>query len=207
MNMSFEQIRTFFQIYIQILFLLAPFFSASMFLVMSEGMDSTQRRRAALRASGAILVLICVFFFFGKALFSILGITLPAFQVGTGSVLFLTSIMRVLGLGGHNHKQVDTEDDFSIVPLAIPVIVGPGTIGALLVYSTSVHGLAEVLITFSAVFAGGLTVALFVLLAEQIERWLGHKILSMIVKVTALMLTALAAQIIFSGIKGFMAGN
>jgi multiple antibiotic resistance protein len=206
-DVSFEQIRTFFHIYIQILFLLAPFFAVSIFLMMSEGMDSMQRRKAALRTSAAILVLICVFFFFGKPLFSILGITLPAFQIGTGSVLFLTSIIRVLGIGPANHKQVDPDDDFSIVPLAIPIIVGPGTIGALLVYGTAVQGFVEGITTFLAVLAGGLTVAIFVLLAERIEQWLGHKILSMIVKVTALMLTALAAQIIFTGIKGFMAGS
>lgn len=204
MSISAEHFSTFFRIYVQILFLLAPFFSASIFLMMSEGMDSLQRHRAAKRTSVAILILICVFFFFGKPLFSILGITLPAFQIGTGSVLFLTSIMRVLGLGTHNHKQVDSDDDFSIVPLAIPVIVGPGTIGALLVYATSVQSFIEEIVTFSAVMAGGVTVGVFVLLAERIEHWLGRKILSMIVKVTALMLTALAAQIIFNGIKGFM---
>jgi multiple antibiotic resistance protein len=206
-NLSFEQFRTFFHIYIQILFLLAPFFAVSIFLMMSEGMDSVQRRKAATRTSAAILILICVFFFFGKPLFSILGITLHAFQIGTGSVLFLTSIMRVMGIGSSNHRRVDPDDDFSIVPLAIPIIVGPGTIGALLVYGTAVQGVAEIMTTFSAVLAGGITVAVFVLLAERIEQWLGHKMLSMIVKVTALMLTALAAQIIFTGIKGFMAGS
>lgn len=204
MSLLPAEVRLFLTVYIQILFLLAPFFSASVFMMMSEGMDALSRHKAAVRTSIAILILICVFFFFGKPLFAILGITLEAFQIGTGSVLFLSSIMRVLGIGSQIHRRSDTDEDFSIVPLAIPIIVGPGTIGAMLVLSTTVQGTAQTVITFLAVLAGGLTTAMFVLLAEKIERLLGHKILSMIIKVTALMLTSLAAQIIFTGIKGFM---
>ncbi len=165
MGISFEQVKTFFHIYIQMLFLLGPFASASVFLMMSEGLDPVSRRKAAWRTSTAILVSICFFFFFGKPLFSVLGVTLHAFQIGTGSVLFLSSIMRILGIGPSVSKQADPEHDVAIVPVAIPLIVGPGTIGALLVYGTSVHGFIELLGTFSAVLAGGITVAIFVLLA------------------------------------------
>jgi multiple antibiotic resistance protein len=202
MSLTFEQIRSFFHIYIQMLFLLAPFFSSSIFLMMSDGMEPPQRRKAAIRTSFGVMACICVFFFFGKPLFSVLGITLPAFQVGTGCVLFLSSIMRVLGIGIQQHHRNENED-FAVVPLAIPIIVGPGTIGALLVLGTAVEGITETLVTFAAVLCGGLTVAAFILLAERIERLLGQKLLATIIKVTALMLTALAAQIIFNGIKGF----
>ncbi|MCE5186015.1 MAG: hypothetical protein LLF76_07820 [Planctomycetaceae bacterium] len=57
--------------YIKMFFLLAPFFSMSLFLKMSEEFDSQRRHRAAMRASGAILVAITIFFFFGKPLFSL----------------------------------------------------------------------------------------------------------------------------------------
>ncbi|MEN6307035.1 MAG: MarC family protein [Anaerohalosphaeraceae bacterium] len=202
MSLTFEQLRSFFHIYIQMLFLLAPFFSSSIFLMMSDGMEPPLRRKAAIRTSFGVLISICIFFFFGKPLFSVLGITLPAFQIGTGCVLFLSSIMRVLGIGVQQHHRNENED-FAVVPLAIPIIVGPGTIGALLVLGTAVEDIAEMMAAFAAVFCGGLTVAVFILLAERIERLLGQKLLATIIKVTALMLTALAAQIIFTGIKGF----
>jgi multiple antibiotic resistance protein len=109
--------------------------------------------------------------------------------------------MRVLGIGIQQHHRNENED-FAVVPLAIPIIVGRahrGAAGA----GYGGRGDHETLVTFAAVLCGGLTVAAFILLAERIERLLGQKLLATIIKVTALMLTALAAQIIFNGIKGF----
>ena len=127
--------------YIKTFFLLAPFFTMTMFLKMAEGMDSIARRRAAFRASVTILISVTVFFFFGRALFGLLGITLAAFQIGAGTTLFLTSVMLVLGIS--KPPQYNPEEDFAVVPLAMPIIVGPGTIGTLMVWGTELHGTSE----------------------------------------------------------------
>lgn len=190
--------------YLKMFFLLAPFFTMSMFVKMAEGMDRSNRQQAALRTSAAIMVAITVFFFFGKTLFSLLGITLAAFQIGAGSTLFLSSVMLVLGIGKPMQTQSQDDDDFSIVPLAMPIIVGPGTIGTIMVWGTEVEGLQARAIAYAAIICGGLTMAIFLLLAEKIQTLLGQRILSILTKITALVLTALAAQIIFTGIKSFM---
>jgi len=200
--MSGSEVQFFVNTYLKMFFLLAPFFTMSMFLKMSEHLGKTDRRKAAVRTSIATVVSITVFFFFGKPLFNLLGITLEAFQIGAGSTLFLSSVMLVLGLGKPVQQQSSGED-FAVVPLAMPIIVGPGTIGTLMVWGTEYEGLARV-IAYGAIFGGGLTMTLFLLLAEKIHKLLGQRILSMLTKITALVLTALAAQIIFTGIKGFM---
>lgn len=200
--METTDIQFFFSTYIKMFFLLAPFFSMSLFLKMSEGSDTPGRRSAAVRASIAILVAITVFFFFGKPLFTILGITLAAFQIGAGTTLFLTSVMLVLGIS-KPPKQEENED-FSVVPLALPIVVGPGTIGTLMVWNAEIVDPQQRLIAFAAIFAGGLTMAVFLLLAEPIQRVLGRNVLQIMIKITALVLTALAAQIIFTGVKSFM---
>lgn len=193
--------ESFFSIYIKMFFLLAPFFSMSMFLKMSEKMDPATRRRAAAGASFSILIAITVFFFFGKLLFQVLGITLAAFQIGAGTTLFLTSVMLVMGIS--KPPKTDEGDDFAVVPLSMPIIVGPGTIGTLMVWSTQIADFKEQMMTFSAIFCGGLTMAVFLLLAQHIEKILGQKTLTVMIKLTALILTALAAQIVFTGIKNF----
>jgi multiple antibiotic resistance protein len=200
--METTDIQFFTSTYIKMFFLLAPFFSMSLFLKMSEGSDTLSRRGAAVRASIAILVAITVFFFFGKPLFTILGITLAAFQIGAGTTLFLTSVMLVLGIS-KPPKQEENED-FSVVPLALPIIVGPGTIGTLMVWNAEIVDPHQRLVAFAAIFAGGLTMAVFLLLAEPIQRLLGRNVLQIMIKITALVLTALAAQIIFTGVKSFM---
>lgn len=184
-------------------FLLAPFFGVSMFLKMSEPMSNTEKRKAVFRASVAVFIAIYAFFFFGKPLFLMLGITLAAFQIGAGSILFISSAMLVLGISNRSKYEPDS-DDFAIVPLAMPVIVGPGTIGTLMVWGTQITGFSDRLIVCEAFCAIGITVGIFLALSEQIQKLLGHKILSIIIKITALILTALAAQIVFTGIKTFM---
>lgn len=196
-------IQFFVSTFIKMFFLLAPFFTMSMFLKMAEEMDSVDRRRAAGRTSIAILIAITVFFFFGRPLFSLLGITLAAFQIGAGTTLFLTSVMLVLGIS--KPPQQEENADFSVVPLALPIIVGPGTIGTLMVWGTEITDPQQRLIAFGAIFGAGVTMSVFLLLAERIKKLLGQKVMSVMIKLTALVLTALAAQIIFTGIKSFMA--
>ena len=196
-------IRFFTSTYIKMFFLLAPFFSMSLFLKMSETISTTGRRHAAIKTTVAILVAITVFFFFGKPLFNLLGITLAAFQIGAGTTLFLTSVMLVLGIS-KPPKQEENED-FSVVPLALPIIVGPGTIGTLMVWGTEITAPEQRLVAFAAILCGGITMAIFLLLAEQIQKLLGRQVLQVMIKLTALVLTALAAQIVFTGVKSFMA--
>lgn len=202
--MNSQNVEFFVHTYLKMFFLLAPFFTMSMFVKMSEGMESKVRQEAAFRTSIAILVVITIFFFFGRNLFSLLGITLAAFQIGAGSTLFLSSVMLVLGLSKPMQEQNRADDDFSIVPLAMPIIVGPGTIGTLMVWGTEIEVLESRIIAYAAIVCGGLTMAVFLLLAEKIQNLLGQRILSILTKITALVLTALAAQIIFTGIKSFM---
>ena len=200
--MSGSEFQLFVNTYLKMFFLLAPFFTMSMFLKMSDHLPKPDRQKAAVRTSVAILVAVTVFYFFGKPLFGLLGITLEAFQIGAGSTLFLSSVMLVLGLGKPVQQQSE-QDDFSVVPLAMPIIVGPGAIGTLMVWGTEYEAL-ERWVAYAAVFAGGLTMTMFLVLAEKIHKLLGRRILSMLTKITALVLTALAAQIIFTGIRGFM---
>lgn len=201
--MDSQNTQFFVNTYLKMFFLLAPFFTMSMFVKMAEGMDHSNRQQAALRTSVAIIVAITVFFFFGKTLFGLLGITLAAFQIGAGSTLFLSSVMLVLGFSKPMQPQ-NRDDDFSIVPLAMPIIVGPGTIGTLMVWGTEIEGLQVRALAYAAIVCGGLTMAIFLLLAEKIQTLLGQRILSILTKITALVLTALAAQIIFTGVKSFM---
>lgn len=199
-----DDVTFFINTYIKMFFLLTPFFSMTVFLKMSEHIDSAHRRHAAIRASVAILVAIAAFFFFGKAMFNLLGITLPAFQIGTGTILFLASVPLVLGTS-KPPQSVENNEDFSVVPLTIPLTVGPGTIGTLMVWSTEITDIRQRLIVFAAILAGGITMGLFLIGAEQIQKRLGQKTFQVMIKLTALVLTALAAQIVFTGIKSFMA--
>ena len=192
----------FLDIFTKVFFILSPFFSVSMFLLMSSGMDQRARHRCALRTSLAILVICFVVYFFGNVIFRVLGITVPAFQVGAGTLLFLTSIQMVSGK--RSEMVVAKDEDFAVVPLAIPLIVGPGTIGTLLVLGMEISGTRERIVAASAVLLAVVLISVFLFLAMPIGRLLGQKGLQMMMKLTGLILTAIAAQIIFTGVDSFL---
>ena len=189
-------------VFTKVFFILSPFFSVSMFLLLSGDMDARTRNHCAMRTSLAILVICFAVYFFGNVIFRILGITVPAFQVGAGTLLFLTAIQMVSGKRGEIAQ--DKGEDFAVVPLAIPMIVGPGTIGTLLVLGMEISSTREKVVAASAILLAVLTISLFLFLAMPIARLLGQKGLQMMMKLTGLILTAIAAQIVFNGIEGFL---
>ena len=119
----------------------------------------------------------------------------------------LTAIALVNGPSARaNGGKKVTEDvqDITVVPLAIPTIVGPGTIGALLVMGAEGGALVSRLIITCGIISAILLLGVVLMLAEQLERILQRNGIQILSKVTGLMLAALSAQIIFTGICNFL---
>lgn len=192
--------------YIQFFFLFAPFFVVSMFLALTRGESKQQKRATINRALLSAALISLVLFFFGTTLFQVLGITLDSFRIGAGCLLFLSAVSLVKD-GVRNHATGVPEqdgEDISVVPLAIPTIIGPATIGAILVYGAELKTTTETLIGVSALMVALASLGILLYLSSQIERLLGKTGLNILSKMTGLILSAMAAQIVFSGIKNFL---
>ncbi len=192
----------FVSVYIKFFFLLTPFFALTVFLALTRGMEPRKKKGVAARATTTVLATSGVLYFFGPRIFDVLGITLDAFRVGAGALLFLSAISLVRGKSGPSADE--TEGDVAVVPLAIPFIVGPATIGTLMVLGSELTGAAR-LAGLAALLSAGVTVGAFLFLADRIERLVGPVVLGILMKLTGLILSALSAQLILSGIKGFLA--
>jgi multiple antibiotic resistance protein len=184
---------------VKIFFLLTPFFVMSMFLSMTKDFTDAARKRVAIRTTLAIIVAAFVLFCFGNVIFEVLGITIQSFQIGAGALLFLSSVALV---HGRERKMPSDTDDIAIVPLAMPLTVGPGTTGTLLVLGAQVSGSAK-LVASAALLLAILCVGVLLLLATKIEKAMGAQRINVVMKLTGLVLAALAAQLIFSGIYNF----
>lgn len=196
----------FFSTLIQFFFLFAPFFVVSMFLALTRGHTRQEKRTTINRAVLSAALISLVLFFFGTTLFEVLGITLDSFRIGAGCLLFLSAVSLVKD-GVRNHATgvpEQSSDDISVVPLAIPTIIGPATIGAILVYGAELKTPTETLIGVGALMVALLSLGALLHLAGQIERLLGKTGLNILSKMTGLILSAMAAQIVFSGIKNFL---
>jgi len=188
--------------FIKFFFLLTPFFALTMFLTMTDGMNNSSRKKLAVKITISVYVSCLILFLFGSEIFSIFGITIDAFRIGTGSLLFITAV----GLVHSKTAQAsyNFEDDIAVVPLAIPIIVGPATIGAILVMGVEIETFKLKIIGLSALFTSIFFVGMMLYLASYLEHVLKKKGLIIISKITGLILSALAAQLVFTGIKNFM---
>ncbi|HNX26619.1 MAG TPA: MarC family protein [Phycisphaerae bacterium] len=192
----------FISIFLKIFFLLTPFAAVSGFISMTSGCSSGEKRKIALQTTVAMLAIVSLVFFFGQYIFDLFGITLNAFRVGGGALLFLAGVSLVRG--GHAYEKASDEDDIAVVPMAIPLIVGPGTLAALFIMGAEVVNMREKMVALSAVLLAVLCVGGMLFLTVSVERHIKQKFIIMLTKITGLILASLAAQIIFDGIKGFL---
>ena len=198
-----SNLSLFVSVWIKFSFVFTPFFVLSMFLSMTEDYTEGRRRKLALTVSGATAVICFVLFFAGTQLFSLFGITLNSFRIGAGALLFLSAVSLVQGKTAATDTARD--GDIAVVPLAIPIIVGPATTGTLLVQGAELEGVTAKGLGSLALLLAVLCLCILLLLGSRIQRSLGNRGISILSKITGLILSALATQMIMTGIRGFMA--
>lgn len=199
-----EYVSDLISVSLKFFFLLTPFFVLSMFLSVTKDYSAEKRSLLAWKVVSAALIACMVILLFGRWIFYIFGITLNAFRIGGGVLLFLSAIQLVGGAAEKvKNKSADTESDIAVVPLAIPVTVGPATTGALMIFGADANSIRTLLI-----YSGGLLIAhtaLFFILrgSNFLQKILKHQGIVILSKLTGLILSALAAEMIFTGAKGF----
>ncbi len=192
----------FVSLWIKLFFVLTPFFGLTMFLSFTEGYSEARRRKLALSASAAVAVLCLMLFFVGRQIFLVFGITLDSFRIGGGVLLLLSGIGLVHGKPGSAGTSAD--GDVAVVPLAMPIIVGPATTGTLLVMGAELTVLWDKAIGCLALLSAVTCIAVVLLAGSFIHRSLGARGIAILSKLTGLILAALAAQMIMAGIQGFL---
>ena len=196
--------------FLKFFFLMTPFFVLSMFLSMTQDWESRQKRKLAGAVGLSAFIICTVLLFFGRYIFAAFDITLDAFRIGGGALLFLTSIGLVNSNVTDKKQSIRTIDPNSnicgiaVVPLAIPVTIGPGTTGAMLVIGAESTSWHFQLISLGAVALALTVLAAMLAAASWLEEKLGRNMLMILSKLTGLILAAMAAQMFFQGVRSFL---
>jgi multiple antibiotic resistance protein len=198
-----DPLHFFVAVWLKFFFLFTPFFALSMFLSMTGDYTEQRRRRLAVMIAVAVAAICIGLLFLGNQIFALFGITLNAFRVGVGTLLFLSAISLVQGR--KTPPEANQEADIAVVPLAMPVIVGPATTGTLLVMGAGLSDLAQKAVGCLALLFAVACLGAMLLLGTAIERAIGHRGLNILSKLTGIILAALAAQMIMDGAAGFLA--
>ncbi|RRJ84082.1 MarC family protein [Aestuariirhabdus litorea] len=188
--------------FLKIFFIFTPFFVVSVFASLTKDLGDGEKNRIANKVTIAVMVSSFVIFLAGETIFQLFSITLDAFRIGAGAVLFLSALSMINGRAdvSANHGQ-----DIAVVPLAMPITVGPGVIGVLMVIGAELDTPQERVSVALALFCAVLAVGLLLRLSNR-ARFLNRPHTQVILtKVTGLFVSAIAAQIFFTGVKNFMA--
>ncbi|MEZ4692938.1 MAG: MarC family protein [Aliarcobacter sp.] len=190
--------------FLKMFFIMAPFFALTVFLTVTQDASVKEKKALAIKVTISVIITSMILLFFGKHIFTIFGITLDAFRIGAGALLFLTAIELVKG--SKDSAKVGDKDvlQLAVVPLSIPVIVGPGTIGILLVMGATFENTSSMLTGSLALISAVLVIGFMLYSSSIFERMMGKQGLLVLSKITGLILAALSAQIVFTGIKNFL---
>lgn len=171
----------------------------------------TERRAIILRASLIAALVIAFFGAFGRWLFDNLGISLMAFDIAGGALLFLVSIDMLFGRPSgareteREAREAHTREDVSVFPLAIPLIAGPGTIASVILLVSSAGSSPARISVVAAAGAFTLLLALgAMLMSALIERRVGTTGILVLSRILGMLLAALAVQFILNGIAQYI---
>ncbi len=197
-----EYLRVFVAIYV----LVNPLEGIPIYLARSGGMTKAQQLAVARTASCAVAIILWVSLAAGKFVLQILGISVGAFTLAGGIIIFLIALKMVLGPGdGSADSEGSAAGNFAIVPLAIPLLAGPGPISSVIVYASkgiTGHGAsfgddfviaAIILIVAAATYAA-------LALAEPARRLLGTTGIDALTRISGILVAAIAIGLINEGL-------
>jgi len=176
-----------------------------LFIALTQGMDDAHRRRLALRACVIGGILLTLFGLFGEQLLGFIGITMPAFRIAGGILLFLTALDMLFERRTQRREgqHADPNHDPSVFPLATPLIAGPGAIATMILLMGQTGGDWRGALSVLGLLAGMLVVTfLFLLASPPIERLLGRTGTVVITRLLGMLLAALSVQFVIDGVKG-----
>ncbi|MFL6856802.1 MAG: MarC family protein [Allosphingosinicella sp.] len=181
---------------------------APIFASLTRDAPERHRRAMAIRSTLVAGGILLFFALLGEALLKHLGISLAAFRIAGGIMLFLIALEMVFEKRTQRREtraqevSADPEhDDISVFPMAIPMIAGPGSIASVMLLMARSEGLQRSLVVLGALAATLVLTLLSLLAAGPLMRLMGHKAEAMLTRLLGVILAALAAQFVIDGIS------
>jgi multiple antibiotic resistance protein len=189
--------------FVTLFVIIEPVSIAPLFATMTRGMAPARRRSIGLRACVVAAAILTAFGLLGQQLLTFVGISIPAFRISGGLLLFLTALdMLFERRTPRREGQVGQDDhDPSVFPLAMPLLAGPGAMTTMILLVGQVKGWVAVLELHIAMLAViGCAYALF-LVAGPLDRLLGKTGNAVINRLLGMLLAALSVQFVIDGVK------
>ena len=182
------------------------------YLALTAELPPSDTRKVAGRACAYSCLILAVFGLAGRFIIAFFGISLAAFQIAGGFILFRISIDMIQGRGHFNRLDTSSSlkaeeyGDIALVPLAVPLMAGPGSITTVLVLTSQARTPAESLSILAAAVIILMVTYLCFIFADKILALIKEISLRLLTRIMGLILTALAVQFIIQGLKSAFPG-
>jgi multiple antibiotic resistance protein len=186
---------------------------APIFASLTSGTAAAHRRRMAIRSVVVAWSILVFFAMLGEPLLRTLGISLSAFRIGGGIMLFMIALDMVFERRTQRREEraqsiegTPEAEDISVFPMAIPMIAGPGSIASIMLLTARADGMAEGLVVLAAMTLVILLTLVALLAAGPLMRLIGAGLEAMITRILGVILAALAVQFVLDGLEQSLPG-
>jgi multiple antibiotic resistance protein len=192
--------------------ILNPFGAVPVFLSVTADQTREQQRRTVQTTTLAAFCIMFAFMVLGNRILGVFGIGIPAFRAGGGILLLLMGISMLHGATSNvKHTKMEEEeslerDSVAVVPLAIPLLSGPGAISTIILLSDQATTWERTVIVFVCLLLSMVVVYLSFAMAHHIQRLMGRTGLMVFSRIMGLILVAVAVQFIADGLAALLPG-
>jgi multiple antibiotic resistance protein len=184
-----------------------PLGAIPVYLSLSQHRSRVQSRNNAFLCAGSVIVVLLTALVSGDAVLKLFGIGLPAFRVA-GGILILTMGLNMLQASYDRSRQTPEEheesaekDSIAVVPMAIPMLSGPGAISTIIVYGNADPSLGHLLLVGAVILSVAVLVLIALLLAEPISAAMSRTSMNVITRVMGMIILSIAVEFIASGLN------
>ncbi|MDD4603992.1 MAG: MarC family protein [Bacteroidales bacterium] len=190
--------------------MLNPIGNLPVFLGMVQDFDKKTQNKVARNATMLAFIIIAIFSIFGHIIFQMFGITLPAFQIAGGIIVFIIGFNMLNAKESPIHSQsVDEKQqmekvarDMAISPLGIPLLAGPGTISTAMNFVGVEKSITNVILVIT-IFGIMCLITYFLFISSRvIAKKISPSMLKVVSRIMGLILSVIAIQMVINGIEG-----
>lgn len=198
------------QFIVAMIIMMNPLSSLSIFLDLTYRTSIKHQRKTALVASIAIIVIMLVTIWTGKELLTILGITISSFRFAGGIILLLMGLSMLQSR--ESPVNYSSEDDaaarerqsIAVVPLALPIIIGPGAISTLIINVGDYPQILNKLWVSIICSILGIGMGILLYYASPIAKWVGTSIIKVVTRIMGMLIMAIASGMLADGLMGLL---
>ena len=192
-----------------VLFIVDPIAVIPTYLVITQGQSSEQRQATALRACVAAAVLLVTFAAAGRGIFTLFGITMPAFRIAGGLILWVVAMDMLHGTRSTQEGTAEitegrAKEDVALTPLAMPMLAGPGAISTVMVLSGQARETPQLIAVYGSIVLTIFISWLTLRVGERVVVRMGQTGIRVMTRIMGLLLAAIAVQFVITGVREAM---